>query len=82
MNRYEVHTYKLCQGWINSWTLTDDYGNETPQSFPTMKAAQIELDEFFADIAAEIDRGERAADEGYDRAEYRIYDAIKKQYVT
>ena len=82
MNRYEVHTYTLCQGWINCWMLTDENGNETSESFPTIKAAQIELDEFFADIDAEMDRGERATDEGYDRAEYRIYDVIQQRYVA
>jgi len=64
---YEVQHWTLCDGWINCWSV-----DERPQLFATWGQAQAELDEFFADIAAEIKAGTRAPDEGYDRSEFRI----------
>jgi len=64
---YEVQHWTLCDGWINCWSVDDQ-----PQLFATWGQAQAELDEFFADIAAEIKAGDRAPDEGYDRDEFRI----------
>ena len=65
--KYHVLTYTFCEGWINCWTV-----NDQPQTFDTLAEAQAELDEFFADIEAEITAGERNVDEGYDHEDYRI----------
>ncbi|GJL80239.1 MAG: hypothetical protein NPINA01_32280 [Nitrospinaceae bacterium] len=78
-HRYEVHTWTLCQGWVNCWTVTAL--EETPHTFKTIEAAQAEIDEFFADIEDQINSGERASEEGYDPEEFRIYDNVKRQYV-
>ena len=81
-NRFEVHTWTLCDGWINCWTVTDKHGNEQPDSYLTIKAAQAEIDEFFADIEADIKAGDREPDEGYDREEFRIFDTVNNEYVA
>jgi hypothetical protein len=70
--RFEVQHYTLCQGWSNTWTVTDEEGVESPHTFTDEHDAQAELDEFLDDIALEIKRGERAADEGYSRDEFRV----------
>ena len=70
--KYEVQTYTLCQGWINCWQVIDAQGNETKQVFDTEEEAKAELEEFLADIAAEIFHGEREPDEGYDPEDFRI----------
>lgn len=64
---FEVQQWTLCQGWVNTWSVDDQ-----PQRFETLEAAQAELDEFFDDIQAEIDRGERDPEEGYAREDFRI----------
>jgi len=65
--RFAVETYTLCQGFINCWTIDDQ-----PQTFATREAAQAELDEFLAEIEAEIAAGERAEDDGYCPDAFRI----------
>ncbi len=74
--KYEVQHYTLCDGWINTWIVSEG-GIETPHIFDSKEEAQAELDEFFEDIEAEIKRGERATDEGYSKDEFRI-NAIKE----
>jgi len=81
-HRYEVHTYTLCDGWINCWTITDENNAERPDSYTTTEAAQVEIDELLADVQAEIDSGERKPDEGYDSGDYRIFDNVKNEYQT
>lgn len=80
-NRFEVHTWTLCDGWVNCWTVADNNGKEQPDSYPTIEAAQAEIDEFIADVAAQIKSGGRGADEAYDREDYRIFDTRKNEYV-
>jgi hypothetical protein len=48
--KYEVHTWTLCEGWVNCWLVTDEKGNEQPDSYPTIEAAQAEIDEIFEDV--------------------------------
>lgn len=68
---YIVETYTLCDGWVNTWHIEED-GMSRPETFPTRAAAQAALDEFFGEIAEEIEIGQRAPDEGYDRDDFRI----------
>ena len=82
VQRYEVHASTLCQGWVNCWRVTDDNGIDRPERFASIEAAQIEIDGLIADIQAEINRGERAENEGYNLEEYAIYDRVKEEYVT
>ncbi len=74
--RYEVQTFTLCNGWTNTWSVTektgDDIFTETPEIFATHAEAQAALDEFLAEIQDEIASGQRAPDEGYDPEEFRI----------
>ena len=69
--RYEVQTWTLCDGWINTWSVSDETG-EAPETFATQKEAQAALDEFLLDIQSEIDAGQRDPDEGYDPADFLI----------
>lgn len=70
--RYEVQTWTLCDGWINTWSYAETDNIMRPETFPTMETAQQALDEFLFDIQSEIDTGQRSADEGYDAGDYRI----------
>lgn len=68
---YEVQTRTLCDGWVNTWHIEEN-GVFSPETFPTREAAQAALDEFFAEIAEEIEVGQRAPNEGYGEDEFRI----------
>lgn len=72
---YEVQALTICDGWINTWAVLHPDGSSEPETFETAEEAQAALDEFFADIQAEIDAGQRAEDEGYSRDEFRIVKA-------
>ncbi len=69
---YEIQTYTLCDGWVNTWMVIGEDGSASPETFPTKIAAQDALDEFLAEIAEEIAIGQRSADEGYDAEDFRI----------
>jgi hypothetical protein len=68
---FEVQTFTLCDGWVNTWRI-EEGDTSYPETFPTRAAAQAALDEFFAEIAEEIEIGQRAPDEGYNRDDFRI----------
>ena len=74
--RYEVQTWTLCDGWINTWSISeegaDDTYTEVPETFATREEAQQALDEFLSDIQEEIDAGQREPDAGYDPEDFRI----------
>ena len=74
--RYEVQTWTLCDGWINTWSVTEEVGDivvtNVPETFATRKEAQQALDEFLSDLQSEIDAGQRSADEGYDADDFRV----------
>lgn len=72
---YEVQQYTLCDGWVNTWTLWDENDQAEPETFPSRSEAQAALDEFFGEIRDEILSGQRPADNGYDRSEFRIVKA-------
>lgn len=69
---YEVHHFTLCDGWINCWRTIDAKGREVPETFTTEAAAQAAIEEFLADIAADIAAGERDPEDGYDRDEFAV----------
>lgn len=69
---YEVQTYTLCDGWVNTWYIEHPDGTSEPETFSTRAAAQAALDEFLDEIAAEIACGQRHPDEDYDREEFCI----------
>lgn len=67
-HRYEVHTWTLCDGWVNCWT-NCEVGDERPITYATVEAAQSEL---AAAHAQRIINPEL----------YRIYDTTDGVYVT
>lgn len=69
--KYEVQHYTMCDGWINTWIVSDKDNTETPLQFATEELAQSDLDEFIQDMQDEILRGERPADDGYGDDEFR-----------
>ncbi len=69
---YEVLTYTLCDGWVNCWTVTEDNGEEVPDTFDSYEDAEAEVLEFLSDIEDEIKNGERSKDEGYSSEDFRI----------
>ncbi len=70
--QYEVQQYTLCDGWVNTWCICEDGIIESMQVFDSEEEAQAELDEFFSEIAEEIESGERQPDNGYAREDFRI----------
>jgi hypothetical protein len=69
MSLYEVQEFTVFDGWINNWTHTQD-GSEEPVYFNSREGAEIELDEFFADMAKEVIEGNMA--DVPDRETFRI----------
>jgi hypothetical protein len=49
--RYEVQTWTICDGWINTWSIIEDHA-AIPETFANRKEAQEALDEFLSDINA------------------------------
>ncbi len=79
--QFEVQHFTLCDGWINTWTIDEGTGPQ-PQAFASADAAQAEIAEFLGDIQAEIAAGERAADEGYSRDEFRIVEVTAREVAS
>jgi hypothetical protein len=57
---------------VNAWQIHHADGRTEPETFATIEEAQAALDEFFTEIADEIATGQRPADNGYDREDFRI----------
>jgi hypothetical protein len=69
---FEVQQYTFCEGWVNTWQIHHEDGRTEPETFATIEEARAALDEFFTEIADEIVAGQRPADNGYDRDDFRI----------
>jgi hypothetical protein len=52
MKKFEVQEYCLCGGWTNTWSDDDE-----PTRFESKESAQLELDEFFKEMAEEVEAG-------------------------
>lgn len=73
MPRFEVQTYTLCDGWVNTWsTWTSEDPEPRPETFETREAAEESLQDFLQEIREEIEDGMREPDEGYDESEFRV----------
>jgi hypothetical protein len=70
--RYEIQTFTLCGGWINTWRIIEQDNSETPETFATEAETRQALDEFLKEIQEEIDAGHRLPDEGYSLDDFRI----------
>lgn len=55
--RYEIQTYTVCDGWINTWTVEQDNGNSEPEYFDSYEDAIDALDEFFDDVHEAYQQG-------------------------
>jgi len=51
---YEVHTYTLCDGYVNTWLNADD----TPRQYQTRKQAMADLRDYFVDNLAAVQDGD------------------------
>jgi len=76
MSKFAVEQALFNGEWSDHWTVTDSEG-ERPERFDSAADAQAAIAEFLADIQAEIDSGERAADEGYSPDEFRVVEVGK-----
>jgi hypothetical protein len=76
---FEVQHYTFVDGWVNTYTLTDDNG-ENPISvvFDTHAEAQANIDEYMGEINDQIKSGEREAIDGYDVDEFRVVEILEK----
>lgn len=72
LGRFQVQQHTLCDGWINTWSVIEADGTQTPQTFASYAEAKAELAEFLDDIAADIETGDRGEDSGFEREEFRI----------
>lgn len=61
---YEIQTYTLCDGWINTWSEDDQL-----VTFDTLEDAQNELQGFLEDLAHFVQIGHL---EDYNPEDYRI----------
>ena len=73
MNRYEVHTYTMCQGWINCWSVTEN-GIETADTYETIEECRAEIKDC-------VETGNAESDGGYDYDDYRVFDRQTNEYV-
>lgn len=73
---FEVQTWTLCEGWVNTWTTWDgdNVHDEMPTTFFTQEAAQEALDEYLADIKQAVADGDMA--EEYNPEDFRIVKAF------
>lgn len=54
---FEVQTYTDHDGWINTWSVIDEEGNESLQRFKSREDAQNEIDDYRAQIQEDINQG-------------------------
>lgn len=61
---WEVRTFTLCDGWVNTWSITEYGQAPRPETFATREDAEAALADFLAESAA------AAASGVIDEAEY------------
>lgn len=76
---FEVQHYTFVDGWVNTYTVTDENG-ENPISlvFDTYAEAQADIDDYMGVINDQIKSGEREADHGYNVDEFRVVEILEK----
>jgi len=70
MSHFEVHTYTLCDGFINCWSDIDDNDKECPSTYPTRLAATLELRSFLNDVRQAVLDGDM--EEAYSLSDYKV----------
>ena len=69
--RYEVQTYTLCDGWVNTWRIEYLDGKVEYETFANSAEARAALDEFFDNLWDEITAGQMHP-EAFDTDRYRV----------
>lgn len=70
MPKFEIQHFTLCDGWINTWTITNEQGKDVPEYFDSLEDARFELDTFLADEDEAYFNG--YIESRYTRDEFRI----------
>lgn len=68
--KFEVQHFTLCDGWINTWSITYDDGKTEPTIFDSFSDALDCLDQFLADEQEAFEEGN--IESPYERDEFRI----------
>jgi hypothetical protein len=68
--KYEIQHYTLCQGWVNTWTITNEDGLSEPEYFETKEQAISALADFLDEENREYLNGN--VESPYDIHEFRI----------
>ena len=55
--KYEIQTFTLCDGWVNTWTNYDENDNEIPSTYDTYSHAQSDLHAYLKDELREYQSG-------------------------
>lgn len=74
MKKFEIQTYTLCDGWVNTWTIENEDGSSEKEYFNSYNDALSALNEFIADEAYEFNQGN--IDSVYDRDDFRIVEVL------
>lgn len=69
---FEIQTFTLCNGWVNTWTVHHEDGTSEPERFASNADARAALHEFLTEITEEIAIGIRDPEFGYDADDFRI----------
>lgn len=69
MTRYEVQHYTICDGWVNTWTMTDEDGTVRPEYFATPEQARAAIHQFIHDYNSDCDNEELH----YELSEFRVH---------
>ena len=67
---YEIQHFTLCDGWVNTWTVTHDDGKEEMEIFETYEDAKSALTEFLEEEDMAYFNGD--IDSRYHADEFRI----------
>jgi len=76
INRYEAHTYTMCEGWVNTWSISeliDDRARDRLDSYQTVNEVQTEIDDLI--------RRANLQDMDYSHDDYAIFDNEKGVYI-
>ena len=68
---YEVQTFTLCDGWVNTWRIEHHDGTVEYETFASNAEAQAALDEYLDDLWDEITAGQTHP-VAFDTDRYRV----------
>jgi len=72
--KYEIQHYTLCDGWVNTWTITNEDGTTESEYFETKEQAISALADFIDEENREYLHGN--IDSPYDIQEFRIEEVL------